>query len=81
MAMLLKGLWYYPAMGNTASRFVVGPEGHKEAVVLKVSEYRRLVRKIEDLEDALTHDRAEQTSKMLVPYSSIRRRLKRAGKL
>jgi len=68
-------------MGNAATRFVIGPGGRKEAVILKVNEYRRLTRKIEDLEDALALDRAEQTSKMLVPYSSIRRRLKRAGKL
>ncbi len=81
LAMLLRGVWYHLAMGNSTSRFVVGPRGRKEAVVLKISQYRRLVRKIEDLEDALALDRAEQTSKRLMPYSSVRRRLKRAGKL
>ncbi len=68
-------------MGNVPTRFVIGPSGQKEAVILKVSEYRRLTSKIEDLEDALALDRAEQTSKKLIPYSSARKRLKRAGKL
>ena len=81
LAILLKGVWYHLAMGITTSKYLVGPRGRKEAVVLEISEYRRMVRKIEDLEDALALDRAEQTSTKLIPYSSVRKRLKRAGKL
>ena len=68
-------------MGDIAAKFVVSPAGRKEAVLLGVAQYRRLLRKIEDLEDALALDRAEQTSTKLISYSSVRQRLKRAGKL
>lgn len=68
-------------MGDIAAKFVVSPAGRKEAVLLGVAQYRRLLRKIEDLEDALALDRAEQTSTKLISYSSVRKRLKRAGKL
>ena len=68
-------------MGDIAAKFVVSPAGRKEAVLLGVAQYRRLLRKIEDLEDALALDRAEQTSRKLIPYSAVRKRLKRAGKL
>jgi hypothetical protein len=42
---------------------------------------RRLLLKIEDLVDALALQRPEETSKELLPYAEVRRRLKRAGKL
>jgi len=66
---------------GTAPKFVVRTSGRREAVLLDMSQYRRMLRKIEDLEDALALDRAERTSKKLVPYEDLRRRLKRAGKL
>jgi len=68
-------------MGDIAAKFVVSPAGRKEAVLLGVAQYRRLLRKIEDLEDALALDRAERTSKKLVSYFSVSRRLKPAGEL
>ena len=68
-------------MGNTPLRFVAGPGGRKEVIILGLSEYRRLLRKIEDLEDALTLDRAERTSQKLISYFSVSRRLKPAGEL
>jgi hypothetical protein len=68
-------------MRQTSPRFVVGSEGRKREVVLAVTDYRRLLRRIEDLEDSLTLDRTAQTSKKLVPYEAVRKRLRRAGKL
>jgi len=62
-------------------QFIVGPDGRKRGVLLGVSHYRRLLRRIEDLEDILTLDRAAQSSKDLIPYESVRKSLKRAGKL
>lgn len=62
-------------------RFIIGPDGRKRGVVLGVTHYRRLLRRIEDLEDILTLDRAAQSSKKLVSYETVRRRLRRAGKL
>jgi hypothetical protein len=61
--------------------FIVGPDGRRRGVFLAMAHYRRMVRKIEDLQDALTLDRAERTSHKLLPYSLVRRRLQRAGKL
>ena len=66
-------------MGTT--RFIVTARGQKEAVLLDLASYRRLLRRLEDLEDALTLDRSEDSSKGLVSYQRIRKRLKRAGEL
>jgi L-rhamnose isomerase len=68
-------------MASTFPKFVISTSGRKEAVLLDWGEYRRMLRKIEDLEDAMALDRAEQTSKKMVPYAEVHRRLKRAGKL
>jgi hypothetical protein len=68
-------------MASISPRFVVGARGRKEGVLLRLAEYRRLLRRIEDLEDALALDRAEETLKELLPYSVVRKRLKRIGKL
>lgn len=68
-------------MGSTAPRFIVTPQGQREAVLIDIASYRRLMRKIEDLEDALALDRAEATSRKLITYQSVRNRLKRSGKL
>ncbi len=69
------------SMRNVTPKFIVGSNGRKEAVLLRIAEYRRLMGKLEDLQDAVTLDRAEYTSKRLVSYSTVRKRLKRAGKL
>ncbi|MBZ5565827.1 MAG: type II toxin-antitoxin system prevent-host-death family antitoxin [Acidobacteriia bacterium] len=68
-------------MATTSLRFVVGARGRRQAVLLDIAEYRRLMKKLEDLEDALALDRAEQTSNRLLPYAAVRKRLKRSGKL
>jgi len=68
-------------MSNGKPRFVVSAAGRREAVLLGVGEYRRLLARIEDLEDAMALDRAERTSKKLIPYERVRARLMRAGKL
>ncbi len=68
-------------MKSSRPKYVVSSGGRKEAVLLRLAEYHRLTAKLEDLQDALTLDRAEDTSKKLVPYSVLRKRLKRAGTL
>jgi hypothetical protein len=68
-------------MMQGSPQFIIGPDGRKRGVLLGVTHYRRLLRRIEDLEDILTLDRAVQSSKKLVPYESVRKSLKRAGKL
>ena len=68
-------------MIQSTPHFIIGPDGRKREVVLEMAQYRRLLRRIEDLEDTLTLDRAAQSSKKLVPYDTVRKRLTRAGKL
>jgi hypothetical protein len=68
-------------MKYSAPKYLVGSSGRREGVVLGLQDYQRLLRRIEDLEDSLALDRAEETSKQLLPYTAVRRRLKRAGKL
>jgi len=46
-------------MISTKPKFVVSRHGRKEAVLLRVGDYRRLLEPIGDLEDALALDRAE----------------------
>jgi BMFP domain-containing protein YqiC len=59
----------------------VGKSGQKDVLLVRRSRYRRLLRRIEDLENALTLDRAENNSKNLLDYAEVRKRLKRVGKL
>jgi len=68
-------------MGTTKPRLSVGKNGQNDVVLVRRSHYRRLLRRIEDLEDALTLDRAESSSKDLLEYAEVRKRLKRVGKL
>jgi len=68
-------------MGQGSPQFIVGADGRKRGVVIAVGEYRRLLRRIEDLEDLVALDRAVRSSKQLVPYETVRKRLKLAGKM
>jgi BMFP domain-containing protein YqiC len=68
-------------MGNTKPRPIAGKSGQKDVLLVRRSHYRRLLRRIEDLEDALTLDRTENNSKNLLDYAEVRKHLKRVGKL
>jgi hypothetical protein len=68
-------------MANTKAGVSVGKTEQNDLLLIRTSHYRRLLRRIEDLEDALTLDRAEDNSKNLLDYAEVRKRLKRAGKL
>ena len=68
-------------MANTKARVAVCKSGQNDVLLIRRSHYRRLLRRIEDLEDALTLDRAENNSKNLLDYAEVRERLKRVGKL
>jgi len=62
-------------MVSAKPKFVFTPDDRKEAILLRVGDYRRLLERIEDLEDAVALDRAERTSKKLVPYEKVHARL------
>jgi PHD/YefM family antitoxin component YafN of YafNO toxin-antitoxin module len=66
-------------MGNTKAQVTLGKRGQGDLVLVPRSHYRRLLRRIEDPEDALTLDRAEKNSKRLLDYAEVRKRLKRVG--
>jgi hypothetical protein len=68
-------------MANTKAQVAVRKSGQNDVLLIRRSHYRRLLRRIEDLEDALTLDRAENNSTNLVDYAEVRERLKRVGKL
>ena len=68
-------------MANTKARVTVAKSGQNDLLLVRRSHYRRLLRRIEDLEDALTLDHAENKSKNLLDYAEVRKRLIRVGKL
>jgi hypothetical protein len=68
-------------MAHMKPLLTVGKSGQKDVLLVRRSHYRRLLRRIEDLEDALALDRAEKNSKDLLDYTEVRERLKRVGKL
>ena len=68
-------------MANTKAQVALRKSGQEDVLLVRRSHYRRLLRRIEDLEDVLTLDRAKNNSKNLVDYAEVRERLKRVGKL
>lgn len=64
-----------------ANHFLVDEHGRPEAVVLSLTDYKRLLRRLEDQEDVLALKRAIQTSPGLVSHATLVERLKRQGLL
>ena len=62
-------------MFNIKPKYVVDEKGRKTAVVLSIKDYRALMQRLEDLEDALDLDRAVETATSFRPYSEIRAEL------
>ena len=56
------------AMIELKEEYVVGGDGRPTAVVLDVRAYRRLLRHVEELEDALALDEAVRTAQSFRPY-------------
>ena len=56
-------------------KYVVNEKGRKTAVVLSIKDYRALMQRLEDLEDALDLDRAVETATGFREYSEIRAEL------
>ena len=62
-------------------KYVVGEDGRPTAVMLDVRAYRRLLRHVEEMEDALALDEAVRTAEGFRPYAEIRSALKKEGRL
>ena len=59
-------------MLNIKPKYVVNEKGRKTAIVLSIKDYRALVQRLEDLEDALDLDRAVEAATGFREYSEIR---------
>ena len=62
-------------MLNIKPKHVVNEKGRKTAVVLSIKDYRALMQRLQDLEDALDLDRAVETATGFRAYSEIRSEL------
>jgi PHD/YefM family antitoxin component YafN of YafNO toxin-antitoxin module len=62
-------------MLNIKPKHVVDEKGRKTAVVLSIKDYRVLMQRLQDLEDALDLDRAVETATGFREYSEIRAEL------
>ena len=68
-------------MLNIKPKYVVNEKGRKTAVVLSIKDYRVLMQRLEDLEDALDLDRAVETATGFREYTEIQAEMKKEGKL
>ena len=57
-------------------QFLVDGKGRKKGVVMGMKEYRDMVRRVEELEDALELDEAIRTATEFRDYREVRRNLK-----
>lgn len=62
-------------------KYVVDEKGRKTATVLSMKDYRALMQRLQDLEDALDLDRAVETATSFREYAEIRAELQKEGKL
>ena len=53
---------------ETAPRYLTDGEGNRTAVVLDITTYRRLLEKLEDLEDVRAYDAAKASGEERVPF-------------
>lgn len=68
-------------MLKSERQVLVNENGRPTAVILPLREYRRLLRRIEDLEDVRDLKRAAKTAGPLVAAPELRLRLKKLGLL
>lgn len=62
-------------MLNIKPKYVVDEKGRKTAIVLSIKDYRVLMQRLQDLEDALDLDRAVESATGFREYSEIRAEL------
>ena len=68
-------------MLNIKPKYVVNEKGRKTATTLSMEDYRSLMQRLQDLEDALDLDRAVETATDFREYTEIQAELKKEGKL
>ncbi len=68
-------------MTTTSARYVVDQDGRRQEVLLSVREYRKLLRRLEDLEDALELKEAVKTETKFHDLRDVMKELRRKGRL
>ena len=68
-------------MLNIRPKYLVNEKGRKTAAVLTMKDYRALMQRLQDLEDALELDEAVETAIGFREYTDIRAELQNEGKL
>jgi PHD/YefM family antitoxin component YafN of YafNO toxin-antitoxin module len=63
------------------ARYLIDDKGNKKAVLLDIKEYQRFMKRLEDLEDALSLDEAACSAQSFREYGEIRAELEQAGRL
>ncbi|MDE0141608.1 MAG: hypothetical protein OXI80_08380 [Caldilineaceae bacterium] len=66
---------------NIKPKYLVNEKGRKTAAVLSMKEYRALMQRLQDLEDALELGEAAETAAGFREYAEIRTELQHDGKL
>jgi hypothetical protein len=62
-----------------SEQFLVDKRGHAKAIILSLMDYRKLVRHLHDLEDALDLKHAVATGRGTISHSALLGQLKRNG--
>lgn len=68
-------------MSRASTKYLVDSQDRKKAVLLDMTEYVRLVSRLEELEDALDLDQAVRTAQGFRELEVVREDLKREGRL
>ena len=68
-------------MTITDPKYLVDKQGRKKAVLLNITEYSRLLKRVEELEDTLDLDKAKRGSQDFKDYREIREEIVREGRL
>lgn len=68
-------------MTTINAKYVVDKSGKKQAILMDIKEYSRLLKRLEELEDALELDKAVRAGGEFRDYAEIRAELLRAGRL
>ena len=68
-------------MATKRLQYLVDENGRKRAVLLSLKDYRGMVRRLEELEDALVLDEAKRAVTEFRDHRDIRKELKAEGRL
>jgi hypothetical protein len=67
-------------MATIGPKYLVDKQGRKKAVLLNIKEYSNLLKRVEELEDALDLDEAACSNQEFKNYSEIREGLIKEGR-